>query len=951
VIASAPLRHLFAAAAVACAAGAFAFALALAPVQDAPLRLALVCALLLLVALGALTWRHRALAKRLLNAGAEREQRFAALLAIAADAYWELDAQYRLTLVSRRNARGVFIGEPVTQPRTPWELPQLVFDDDTLDELRADLEARRRFRERPLRLIARGGVRHLVVSGEPRFDARGAFAGYWGVTHDVSSDVKSSEALRASETRQHELFMRIPSALVVHRGGRVIDANPAAIALFGYPTIDAMRGADILECYEPGDVRERARQRLALANRLPPGHGLPQAEARLVAVDGRRLVVRATGVRIEVDGGPAVLSIYLDDTERRAAEDALRRSEGMLSHLVATSPDLITLTDVAEGRYAMVNDTFTRLTGYTQAEVIGRTSAEIGIWSRPEDRERLVATMRGQDRVKDLPVEFVGKWGQPLSLLVSAARFIMHGRDYLVINARDVTAAEHARLEREAILENASIGIALTRDRRFLMANPAFDQMFGWPAGTLVGQPGRVVWASDNDYEQLAHQIGRTLARGEQVEVERLMARRDGSTFLCRLLARAVDPTHPSRGGTIWIAEDVTERRRIEQALAKARDDAEAASRAKSAFLANTSHEIRTPLNGLVGLVRLARQPGIDEARRRQYLDQIFDSAETLSTIISDILDLSKIEAGKLHVEAVPFSLPVLLDTLHRGYKNIADARALALDLKIDPDVPVTVLGDPVRVRQIVSNYLANALKFTLRGGVCLAARRGPGNRVRFEVKDSGPGIDPATRARLFHPFTQGDESTTRRFGGTGLGLSICRQLAVLMDGEVGVDSEPGAGSCFWAELPLPKTDAHAANSALGPLDGSPLTGAKVLMVEDNPVNMMIAVAMLEQWGAQVTQASNGEQAVEAVRRAEHAGRRFDVVLMDVQMPVMSGHEATRILRREHDRQALPIIALTAAALVSEREAALAAGMNDFLTKPIDAQRLHDTLARVLAPA
>jgi CheY-like chemotaxis protein len=253
-----------------------------------------------------------------------------------------------------------------------------------------------------------------------------------------------------------------------------------------------------------------------------------------------------------------------------------------------------------------------------------------------------------------------------------------------------------------------------------------------------------------------------------------------------------------------------------------------------------------------------------------------------------------------------------------------------------------------VRVRQILSNYLNNALKFTVRGGICLAVRPTAGDTVRFEVHDSGPGIDAHTQLRLFHPFTQADESTTRRFGGTGLGLSICRQLAVLMEGRVGVDSEPGAGSCFWAELPLPRTQVPVQRSFYGSVDGSPLAGASVLMVEDNPVNMMIAVALLEQWGAQVTQASNGQQAVDAVRRAPNRRRPFDAVLMDVQMPVMSGHEATRILRRDHGPRELPIIALTAAALTSEREAALHAGMNDFLTKPIDSQRLHDTLVKVL---
>ena len=265
------------------------------------------------------------------------------------------------------------------------------------------------------------------------------------------------------------------------------------------------------------------------------------------------------------------------------------------------------------------------------------------------------------------------------------------------------------------------------------------------------------------------------------------LTRRDGSTFWGRMLAKVLDPTHPLRGGTIWIVEDITERRRTDQALAKARDDAEAANRAKSAFLANTSHEIRTPLNGLVGLARLARRPEVDEARRRQYLDQIGDSAETLTAVISDVLDLSKIEAGKLLIDHIGFDLASLFDSLGRVYGTLADARGLAYVQTIDPALPRRVMGDPVRLRQILTNYLNNALKFTHHGRIGLTASMLRDGWLRVEVSDTGPGIDPNIQQRLFTPFTQADQSTTRRFGGTGLGLSICRELASLMHGSVGV--------------------------------------------------------------------------------------------------------------------------------------------------------------------
>ena len=284
---------------------------------------------------------------------------------------------------------------------------------------------------------------------------------------------------------------------------------------------------------------------------------------------------------------------------------------------------------------------------------------------------------------------------------------------------------------------------------------------------------------------------------------------------------------------------------------------------------------------------------------------------------------------------------------MHHAYLSLAEVKGLTLTLTIDDDVPGTVRGDPLRVRQILSNYVTNALKFTERGSVRIDVALRDGS-VLLAVHDTGPGIDAATQARLFTPFSQADESVTRRYGGTGLGLSICRELAELMGGEVGVDSAPGQGSVFWAELPLrASAPAEIAESADDDEDAL-LSGAHVLMVEDNPVNMLIAVAMLEQWGVQVAQSVDGEQAIQAVCAAADANDAFDLVLMDVHMPVMSGHAAVRRLRERFDARTLPVIALTAAALVSERDEAIAAGMNDFLTKPIDARRLRSTLARYL---
>jgi PAS domain S-box-containing protein len=925
-------------------------ALAGAPIEATPIDAALFTQLALLVAgawvgilLGRVVARGDAAARK-------REQRFAGLLAVAADWYWETDAQLRFTHVTEPIRGSSCLPVASSLGRTPWEIEGFGLGAAAMDAHRADLESRQAFAH----LLAgrRGGderARWFSISGHPRFDERGVFLGYWGVGRDITAQRASELAREASETRYAELFARSPSPLVLHRDGRVLDANVAALALFGAWEPKDLIGRSLLDFYDTEDgSRDLAAKRLSRLLAVPIGEAAPPQQFSILTTAGRRLTVQVTSVKVQADGGEALLSIYRDETERQRSDRARERSEALLSHVVATSPDLITLTDLATRRYVMVNDAFTALSGYSREETIGRTAADLGVWPSDEARETFLATVQASGEVRNLAIEFRDRHGREVLLLVSAARFTMEGREYLVLNGRDVTRTERERLEREAILANASIGIAMTRDRVFQLANPAFEQMFGWPAGSLVGQPGDVISVDRAAYDEMGQLYGPPLARGDAVEFERMMKRHDGSTFLCRLLARPIDPTHPAHGGTIWIAEDVTDKRAVEQALARARDEAEAANRAKSAFLANTSHEIRTPLNGLVGLARLARQPSVEPMRREQYLAQIDDSAQALAGVISDILDLSKIEAGKLRLEQTDFDLHALLESIEHGYAALADARALALTLHAGGAVPRRVRGDPVRLRQILSNFLSNALKFTATGFVRLNVQTLEGPLIRFEVEDSGPGIAAEVQARLFEPFTQGDVSTTRRYGGTGLGLSICRELAQLMGGDVGMSSEPGRGSRFWAQLPLARSDEDAPSSAFAPLEDNQrrLVGLEVLVVEDNPVNMMIATTIVRQWGVIAAEAVNGADAVAAAMARADAGRPFDLVLMDVQMPVLGGHDATRALRRRFDARTLPIIALTAAALTSERDEALAAGMNDFLTKPLDAQRLQDALLR-----
>ncbi|AKJ26748.1 PAS domain S-box protein [Caldimonas brevitalea] len=889
------------------------------------------------------SWALGTLVRRMLLDATRQRERFRTLLGIAADWYWEQDESFCCHYLSDAFERVTGVTRAACLARPWWDMPGLTLDGDAGWEAhQSALRAHLPFRDLTVCLRSPEGRRlYLSLSGEPAFDDDGVFRGYWGVGQDITAQREAQHAVAASEQRYRNLFARSPSALVIHRDGRVMTANEAAARLFGFPDPLAMVDLDLFSLYDEASARI-AQERLVQLDTLPFGESLPLVDLAITRRDGRQVHVAATGSRVEWPDGRAIESIFLDNTGRRQAETALLRSEAMLSRLFSSSPDVITVTDPQTGRYVMVNPGFTRVTGYSAEEAVGRTVLELGLL-RPELRERILAEMRQKGSVQDMLLPYNVKGGQVVWVQISGAMFEVESNRYLLVLARDVTERERSRAEYKAILDNASVGIALVQHGRFHQANTRFEAMLGWPAGTLVGERVRAIWPSDLEFERSASVTREVLARGEPLDFEWEMFRRDGSRFWARCRARVVADPDVGRVATIWIVEDITEQRRVADDLAAAKEQAEAASQAKSSFLANMSHEIRTPLHGVLGLAQLALSPGIEPQRREDYLRRIVDSAQTLSAIISDILDLSKIEAGRVQLEAIPFDLWNLLQTLHSSYAELAQERSLSLTLHVSAEVQRWAIGDPVRLQQILGNFVSNALKFTEHGDIAIEAARLPGGELRFSVRDSGPGIPPAVQERLFRPFTQADESISRRYGGTGLGLSICRELAYLMGGQVGVESRPGVGSVFWTELPLPVADSQqvGAPPAADATDG--LAGSRVLVVEDNPVNMMIAVATLEQWGVEVVQACNGQEALDCVERQPG---HFDAVLMDVHMPGMSGYEVAQALRRDYDAERLPIIALTAAALVSEQERTRACGMNDFVAKPIDLGRLHATLCR-----
>jgi PAS domain S-box-containing protein len=509
--------------------------------------------------------------------------------------------------------------------------------------------------------------------------------------------------------------------------------------------------------------------------------------------------------------------------------------------------------------------------------------------------------------------------------------------------------------ERRAARANDVI-LSYGRDLIVRYASPATLPMLGHPPEDVVDTP----------LARLAHPDDRQTLAGhatalDAVPVSGRFRHRDGHWVW-------LDATADPDAATVrLVAPDVDERRRVEEvlrvqreqterALTEARERAVEASRLKSRFLATMSHEIRTPMNGVLGLAALLLGTPLDETQRR-YAEGIRSSGEALLAVLNDVLDLSKLEAGRVELERVDFDLSAVVAAVVALVDASARAKQVDVTAEWAPGLPPAVRGDPGRVRQVLLNLAANAVKFTEHGRV--AVRAGPVVRssagsgrvvVRLEVADTGIGIDPRDQERIFDAFAQADSSTTRRFGGTGLGLAIAREMVAAMGGEIGVTSEPGRGSTFWCEIPF--EGATAAAPANPPTDeAEPLArvgrGGHILVAEDDEINQLVAVAMLAALGYEADVAGNGRVALEMA-----ADREYDAVLMDCQMPELDGYAATAELRRrEAGPRRTPIIALTAGARPEDRERCLAAGMDGHLAKPLTSAALGEALGRWVRPA
>ena len=770
--------------------------------------------------------------------------------------------------------------------------------------------------------------------------------------------------LRASE-RRFKLLAEHAADMIVEVDRDMVRrfVSPSSRALLGSAPED-LQGSAAIDLVHPEDIPGYQQ---ALAGILDGTRDRIVTTQRYRRTDGSYVWTEGNiqATRDPVTGKPSgYVSGLRDVTDRHTAEVAVRASEAFLRGVIEASPDCIKVLDL-DGQITFMSRNGLYLLEFdTTEEPIGRVFADF--WPsdvRPAVQSAIAAAAAGAS--SRFRARCRSAKGNPLHLDVVIAPILgSDGRpERLLALSRDISANAEAEeaLERvqdryRLLAENSSDVVMLREpgpDGAALYVSPSAFRVLGYTPDEVVGTCPSGLVHPDDRAAVAARLEALGLGSGTVLHTHRIR-RADGSLVWVegafQIAEWAGEPT------LVMALRDVTERQQRSEDLAAAKElaeraqrDAESASEAKSDFLAAMSHEIRTPLNSIIGFTDLMIDSGDLPAAAAQHAALIRTAGAALLTVVNDVLDFSKAEAGAVELEAIPFSPAALAESCAAILRGYAGTKALDIEVEICGRLPPGLVGDEGRLRQVLLNLLNNAVKFTQRGRVVLrvsnlGALRAGGETVRFEVADTGIGIAPEKQHRLFERFSQVDSSVARRFGGSGLGLAICKRLVELMGGEIGVSSRDGEGSTFWFTVTLPPS-AVAVAAPNVPACADAARTARILVVEDIDINQRLAVALLEAAGHRVDVASDGAQAVAAV-----AAKPYDLVLMDVQMPGMDGVTATRIIRQSTGPcRDVPIVAMTANVFPEQVRAFREAGMDGHLPKPLNRGQLHAVVARWLS--
>ena len=828
----------------------------------------------------------------------------------------------------------------------------------------------------------RGTHRWLETHAVPIRDNANANTMMLGVTRDISERRHAEEALRQSELdlREAEHLAQVGHWVWEPDINKVTWSDE--MQRIWQRDLSQYRGniaQMIFDTVHPDDQRVIiSRQKDTFKE-----HSLASAfEYRIILPDlSIRHIWARPGNRIVNESGRVVrlTGIVQDITERKLADAVRHESEERLEQTFVASPIGMALVALNLS-FLKVNHAFCDMLGWPEKDIL---SQGFDLFTPIEDLafdQKLIAEIvDGKKQSYQLEKRYLNRRQQDVwtQLNVSVVRDRMGKALHFVFQIQDITERKIAETQLHKLslaVEQSPETIIITDVNRHIeYVNESFLKTFGYTRDEIIGKDPAIIRDESKYNEHLASLVP-MISQGNIWKGEFYNKRKNGTPIIQYAIITPLRKPDGTISHYVAVQEDITDKKRLGEELdkhrhhleelvvsrtaelAEAQRQAETANEAKSSFIANMSHEIRTPMNGVLGMTYLA-MASTSDPKQRDYLKKIQLSGQHLLHIVNDILDFSKIEAGKMTLEAVDFWLEEILNNLSSMMSNKLIGRHIALNFDVDPELANHMHGDPHRLSQILINYTNNAIKFTEQGEIIVRVRKvhdaADGWLVRFEVQDSGIGMSAAQQSKLFRSFQQADNSTTRKYGGTGLGLAISKQLAKLMGGDVGVSSELGKGSTFWftvhlsaakeaAVLPAAKVET-LTNTRLQLLSQE-RGGLTVLVVDDNQFNQQIAAELLEAAGLTVLLAGNGKQAIDILKK-----KAVDCVLMDIQMPVMDGLEATRKLRSMEKFSRLPIIAMTANAMNEDRLQCLGVGMNDFMAKPFVPEVLYNTLTRWLS--